>query len=58
MQRRRARMLAITRQLIPQIRQPGISAMLINQSRQEGTAMPLASVALDFEHGQFALKLG
>jgi len=49
MQRRRVRMLTITRKALPQIGQPCISPVLLNQPREIDLAATLAAMATDLE---------
>jgi len=50
-------MLAIRRETLPQIQQPRIPTMFINETRETDAAMPLAGMAFDFEQVDFALQL-
>jgi hypothetical protein len=50
-------MLAISSERFPQIGQPGIRAMLVDEAGKTDAALSLASVALDFEQVEFADKL-
>jgi len=49
-------MLAITREVLPQIGQPYIGTVLINQSPQTDPTAPLSAMAGDFEHRQPSLQ--
>src|ERR1051326_4235060 len=50
-------MLAIARKAFPQIGQPCIDPMLVNQSGKADAALAIAPVAGDLQHGQLALQL-
>jgi hypothetical protein len=47
-------MLAITRERVPQIGQPGICAVLVDKTRENDAALSLAAMAFDFEQIQLA----
>jgi len=50
-------MFAITRKALPQIGQPRIGSMLIDQPRNADSAVPVAAMTFDFEPVELALKL-
>jgi hypothetical protein len=50
--------LTIARERFPQMRQPGIRAVLVNESRETDATLALAAMALDFEQVDFADQLG
>jgi len=57
MQRRCVRVRAIAREALPQIGQPHIGAVLLDQAGETNPTAALAAMAIDFQHRQLALKL-
>src|SRR5436190_5652267 len=57
MQRRCVRVRAIAREALPQIGQPDIGAVLLDQARKADPTAALAAMAGDLEHRQLALQL-
>ena len=57
MQRCCARVRAIAREALPQIGQPHIGAVLLDQALKADPTAALAAMAGDIEHGQLALQL-
>ena len=51
-------MFAITRETLPQVRQAGVCAVLVDKTRKTDAPMALAAMAFDFEQVDFADKLG